>query len=347
MRKQKNPPLTAIDLFSGCGGLTLGLKKAGFSVIGAVELDKRAVETYSKNHPEVKVLQQDILTIGGKDLLDGLGIRRGEFDLLAGCPPCQGFSRIRRRNKKRISKDHRNDLVLKFRKLIAETSPRAVMLENVPGLEKDRRFEKLLGMLRRHGYKFSWRILDASNFGVPQRRRRLVVLACKSKRPIVDEIETSQPKTVRKAIGAIEHPRKSKRPLHRLVAAYSDPVKMIIRKIPQDGGSRSVLPPEMTLECHQRLAGFRDVYGRMAWDDFSPTITGGCVNSSKGRFLHPRQHRAITVFEASLLQSFPRSYKFLPKYGRYPNAEMIGNALPPKFAKQVSSYMAGVLNNIG
>jgi DNA (cytosine-5)-methyltransferase 1 len=121
---------------------------------------------------------------------------------------------------------------------------------------------------------------------------------------------------------------------------------MIIRKIPKDGGSRNVLPSELTLGCHQRLAGFRDVYGRMSWDVPSPTITGGCVNPSKGRFLHPKQDRAITVFEASLLQSFPKTYKFLPKYGRYPNAEMIGNALPPKFAQTVSLYMAGLLKNI-
>lgn len=345
--KKTKPGLKAIDLFSGCGGLTLGLKKAGFNVIGAVELDERAVETYGKNHPEVKVFQQDVLAIRGRDLLTALGVKKGDLDLLAGCPPCQGFSRIRRRNKKRVTKDHRNDLVLKFRNLISEISPRAVMLENVPGLERDRRFSKLLGMLRRHGYKFSWRILDVSNFGVPQRRRRLVVLACKTKRPIVSEIKISGLRTVRQAIGAIEHPRKSRRPLHRLVSTYSDPVKMIIRKIPKDGGSRSVLPLEMTLACHRKLLGFRDVYGRMAWDDPSPTITGGCVNPSKGRFLHPRQHRAITVFEASLLQSFPKTYKFLPKYGRYPNAEMIGNALPPKFAKTVSSYMAGVLNSFG
>lgn len=346
MRKNKKPRLNAIDLFSGCGGLTLGLKKAGFNVVRAVELDKRAAETYTKNHPEVRLLQQDILTLGGADLLDGLHIKKGELDLLAGCPPCQGFSRIRRRNSKKVSRDHRNDLVLKFGKLIAEISPRAVMLENVPGMERDGRFSKLLGMLRRHGYKFSWKILNVSDFGVPQRRHRLVVLACKAKRPIVGEINTSNPQTVRQAIGAIEHPRKSNRPLHRLLASYSNSVKSIIRMIPKDGGSRSALPSEMALECHRKFVGFRDVYGRMAWDDLSPTITGGCVNPSKGRFLHPIQHRAITVFEASLLQSFPKTYKFLPKYGRYPNAEMIGNALPPKFAKTVSSYMADVLNSI-
>lgn len=339
--------LNAVDLFSGCGGLTLGLKKAGFKVLGAVEVDKRAVETYSRNHPDVQVLQQDILSLTGKDLLSRLGIKKGELELLAGCPPCQGFSRIRRRNKRRISNDPRNDLVLKFTTLIAEIAPKAVMLENVPGLEKDRRFLRLLGILRRHGYKVSWKILDAFNFGVPQRRRRLVLLACKTKKPIVGKIKTSNPKTVRQAIGKIECPRKSKRPLHRLVANYSASVKTIIRKIPKDGGSRSVLPSELRLECHQRLIGFRDVYGRMTWDKPSPTITGGCVNPSKGRFLHPNQDRAITVFEASLLQSFPRGYKFLPKYGRYPNAEMIGNALPPKFAQKVSSYMADILSTIG
>ena len=343
MREGKHAALRAIDLFSGCGGLTLGLKKAGFNVIGAVELDKRAVDTYRKNHPEVKVWQEDILALEGKDLLDVLDIKRGELDLLAGCPPCQGFSRIRRRNRKTTSKDHRNDLVLKFAKFISELAPRAVMLENVPGMEKDQRFSKLLGMLRKHGYKFSWKILNVSDFGVPQRRRRLVVLACKNKRPIADEIESSSPKTVRQAIGAIEAPRKSRRPLHRLTAKYSDHVKRIIRNIPQDGGSRSNLPSKLTLACHKRIVGFRDIYGRMKWDDLAPTITAGCVNPSKGRFLHPKQQRAITVFEASLLQSFPKSYKFLSKYGRYPNAEMIGNALPPKFAEKVGIYLAALL----
>ena len=343
MREGKKAELKAVDLFSGCGGLTLGLKKAGFNVIGAVELDKRAVDTYRKNHPEVKVWQQDILTVNGKDLLDALGLKKGELDLLAGCPPCQGFSRIRRRNRKTTSKDHRNDLVLKFAKFISELSPRAVMLENVPGMERDPRFSRLLGMLRRHGYKFSWKILNVSDFGVPQRRRRLVVLACKTKRPTVDEIESAKPKTVRQAIGAIEAPRKSRRPLHRLTAKYSDHVKRIIHNIPQDGGSRTSLPSELTLRCHKQIVGFRDIYGRMKWDDLSPTITGGCINPSKGRFLHPKQQRAITVFEASLLQSFPRSYKFLSKYGRYPNAEMIGNALPPKFATKVGAYLAAIL----
>lgn len=346
MRKIENRALTAVDLFSGCGGLTLGMKKAGFNVVGAVELDKRAVETFSKNHPEVTVFQKDILTVEGKDLLRHLGLRKGEVDLLAGCPPCQGFSRIRRRNARRACKDRRNDLVLKFGEIVSETSPKAVMLENVPGLEKDQRFSKFLGVLRRQGYKFSWKILDVSHFGVPQRRRRLVVLACKTRKPFIDEIRTSAFRTVRQAIANVEHPRKSRRPLHRLVASYSESVKMIIRKIPKDGGSRNVLPSELTLGCHQRLAGFRDVYGRMSWDAPSPTITGGCVNPSKGRFLHPKQDRAITVFEASLLQSFPKTYKFLPKYGRYPNAEMIGNALPPKFAQTVSLYMAGLLRNI-
>jgi DNA (cytosine-5)-methyltransferase 1 len=337
----------AIDLFSGCGGLTLGLKKAGFSVVAAVEIDKRAADTYSKNHPTVTLFNQSILSLTGSDILEVIGIPRGKIDLLAGCPPCQGFSRMRRKNKIASSKDHRNDLVLKFARLVSEISPKAVMLENVPGLERDRRFRKLLGTLRRNGYKFSWKILDASDYGVPQRRRRLVLLGCKTKRPIVGNIPTAKPKSVYDAIRSIEHPRKTLRPLHKMLARYSEPVKRIIRSIPKDGGSRSHLPAKMTLACHRQLEGFRDVYGRMKWHDQSPTITGGCVNTSKGRFLHPRQDRAITVFEASLLQSFPRTYKFLPKYGRYPNAEMIGNALPPRFAHKVSSYLADVIRNNG
>jgi DNA (cytosine-5)-methyltransferase 1 len=335
----------AIDLFSGCGGLTLGLRRAGFKVVGALEIDKRAVETYRANHPDVKVLKCDIRNINGKTLLKKLRLKKGQLDLLAGCPPCQGFSRIRRKNRRKVVIDDRNDLVIKFRNLIIETAPKAVMMENVPGLEKDKRFLKLIGLLRRHGYKFSWDILNVADYGVPQRRRRLVLLGSKKGRIILDEIKTAPPRTVFSAIGYLESPQRSKIPLHRFIAQYTDQDKELIRNIPKNGGGRKDLPKKFILKCHKKDLGFRDIYGRMAWNDFSPTITGGCINPSKGRFLHPTQNRAITLYEAALLQSFPKKYKFFTKLGRYPNAEMIGNALPPRFAGKVARYIYQVLKN--
>lgn len=109
-----------------------------------------------------------------------------------------------------------------------------------------------------------------------------------------------------------------------------------IKAVPKNGGSRSDWPQELVLRCHKKCQGFKDVYGRMAWDAPSPTITGGCINASKGRFLHPQQDRVITLFEAALLQTFPRKYRFKMDRGRYPVAEMIGNALPPEFARRVA-----------
>ena len=107
----------------------------------------------------------------------------------------------------------------------------------------------------------------------------------------------------------------------------------LIRRIPKDGGSRTDLPTDEQLKCHQRLDGFRDVYGRMAWRKPAPTITGGCINPSKGRYIHPEEDRAITLREAALLQGFPKTYYFDMSQGRYPAAQMIGNAFPPKFAE--------------
>ena len=220
------------------------------------------------------------------------------------------------------------------------------MMENVPGMETDERFSAFVSHLENLGYKTDHKILELDKFGVPQRRKRLVLLASRTgKVPNIAEIATSDAPTVRETIGDLPSPKESDSALHKLVLNHSDLVKKRIAAIPKDGGSRSQLPPELTLKCHRREKndGFRDVYGRMAWDGVSPTITGGCFNPSKGRFIHPEQDRAISILEASLLQSFPQDYIFFPKFGICHNATMIGNALPPKFAEAVSKYALKLL----
>ncbi len=338
---------TAIDLFAGCGGLTTGLKRAGFRVLAAVEIDEKISETYFANHPEVHIFPKDIRNREIlEDLLSLINLKRGELDLLAGCPPCQGFSRIRRRNKQEAHPDERNDLVQCFSSLVNLLFPKVVMMENVPGMEMDERFSVFVSHLENLGYKIDHGILDLDKFGVPQRRKRLVLLASRTdKVPNIAEIAPSDATTVRETIGDLPPPEESNNALHKLVLNNTDTVKKRIAAIPKDGGSRSQLPEELTLECHRRRKnnGFRDVYGRMAWDGVSPTITGGCFNPSKGRFVHPDQDRAISIFEASLLQSFPRDYVFFPEFGICRNAEMIGNALPPKFAEAVSKYALELL----
>ena len=323
----------AIDLFSGCGGLTLGLKQAGFRVIGAVECDTLAVTTYKANHPRVRVWTKDIRTVSVAEIKRKLRLKRGQLDLLAGCPPCQGFSTITTRNgNKKRSTDPRNDLVFEFMRFVRGLRPKAIMLENVPGLAKNWRLRKILAELRRLGYECTTGVLNAADYGVPQRRRRFILMAGRRMK-----IEFAREARSRQLVrDAIKHLSKRTRThaLHNYKERRSQKVINRIKQIPPNGGSRSALEKKAQLKCHKKSDGFRDVYGRMAWDDVAPTITTGCFNPSKGRFLHPTQHRAITLREAALLQSFPKTYFFSLERGRIAVAEMIGNALPPEFIRR-------------
>lgn len=322
--------LTAIDLFAGCGGLTVGLKKAGFKVVGAVEFDDLAAESYTSNHRSTAMWNQDIRDINLRSFKRALGLRKGQLDLLAGCPPCQGFSTLRTLNGRRDINDPRNDLIYEFQRFVEELKPKAVMMENVPGLVKDQRMVRFVNRLEALGYSVEYKILDVSRYGVPQRRRRAILLAGLKGR-IEWAPEVTKKVTVRDAIFELPEPGKSGDDLHDLPEARSNQVKKIISLIPIDGGSRSALSDEHQLVCHKKIDGFSDVYGRMAWDDVAPTITTGCINPSKGRFLHPEQNRAITLREAALLQSFPGKYKLSMRRGKYAAAVLIGNALPTEF----------------
>jgi DNA (cytosine-5)-methyltransferase 1 len=340
--------LVAMDLFSGCGAVTHGLRRAGFQVAAGVEVDPYRARTFSLNHPETPVLIKDIRRVTGEEILSTAGLRPGRLDLLAGCPPCQGFSRIRRRNGDVAVPDKRNRLVGEFGRLVSELRPKAVLMENVPGLENNRRYRSLLALLRRSGYSFAWDILDMASFGVPQRRRRLVLLALRgSVLPDLARIRRGPSRTVRDAIAVLPRVPLSQRPLHYYKQFRSGTVADRIRFVPPDGGSRTDLPWTMHLRCHTGAYGFHDVYGRMRWDEPSPTITGGCNNPSKGRFLHPTKHRAITILEAARLQSFPVWYRFSLDRGRYPIAEMIGEAVPPLFIQRVAKYIKSLLPSRG
>jgi len=287
----------ATDLFAGCGGLSEGLTRAGFEIVSAVELDKLAASTYRSNHPKVHVVERDIAKVAPGELLPEDG---GTIDLVAGCPPCQGFSRVRRRNRAEAAEDDRNALIGEFQRMVEKLEPSTVFMENVPGIENDPRFVAFLARLEEIGYIVDWDILELSDFGVPQRRRRVVVLAGKGFAiPMPRPRRTDR--CVRTAIAGLPLPAQSRNPLHNQVTQHDEQALVRIRAVPKDGGSRQAWSEELRLRCHGDCDGFRDVYGRMAWDDLSPTITGGCINASKGRFIHPEQDRAITLLEAALL----------------------------------------------
>jgi DNA (cytosine-5)-methyltransferase 1 len=327
---------TAIDLFSGCGGLTTGLKLAGFRVLAAVECEAGALEAYVTNHPDVPhVYRQDIRKVEGRRVLEDLHLERGELDLLAGCPPCQGFSRMRTLNRGAAVDDPRNDLVREYLRLVDELLPRALMFENVPDLAGDPRYKELLRTIRDLGYDARDEVHDAADFGVPQRRRRLILLAARGvKVKMPRKLPPNRRSTVRTAIAGLPAPGASGDPAHDVTEARHPEIAELIRLVPHNGGSRGDLGPDRVLDCHLRCDGFYDVYGRMHWDAVSPTITSGFVNPSKGRFLHPDQDRCVTPREAALLQTFPPNYMFPMKRGKYPVATMIGNAFPPELARR-------------
>lgn len=240
---------------------------------------------------------------------------------------------MRTKNGSRWNRDPRNDLIFDVLRLIRVMKPKSVMLENVPRLAQNRRFVDFRRGLERLGYKLKWDVLNAVDFAVPQRRRRLVLLASSVGEPEFAP-KMANYRTVRQSIGKLVSPKQSRDPLHNYSVERSERIERLIERIPRDGGSRAALGKRGQLQCHQRLHGFFDVYGRMAWDKPAPTITGGCINPSKGRFLHPRENRAITLREAALLQTFPKSYQFPLDSGRYPVALLIGNALPPEFIRR-------------
>lgn len=335
--------LRAVDLFCGAGGLTLGLKQAGYRVIGGVENDPLACETYRLNHSDTILWECDICQLPSAAIMRDLNLGKGELELLAACPPCQGFSTIRTKNGRRRNRDRRNSLILEVLRLTKGLMPKSLMLENVPGLVKSKHFEHFCDVLKSIGYKVKWEIFDAADFGVAQRRRRVVLIAGNSHEP-----EFARParrrKTVRDVLARLSATKRSNDPLHHYEARHSREVIERIKQIPLDGGSRSALASKEQLACHKRLVGFRDVYGRMSWDKPAPTMTGGCINPSKGRFLHPSENRAISLREAALLQSFPRTYRFSMRGGRYAVAKMIGNALPPEFIRRHAKALAASIS---
>lgn len=329
--------LIAIDLFCGAGGLTVGLKKAGFKVVAGVEFNPVAANSYKMNHRRIRLYECDIKGLSPLDVMADLGIVPGELDLLAGCPPCQGFSSHRTRNKASSVIDERNDLVFEFMKFVECMRPKTIMMENVPGLAKDARIEDVKAMLEDLDYYIddkTVQVKDASFFGVPQRRKRMILQASRYG-AIGEAPESKKGVTVWDAIGNLASPGGSGDYLHDLPTTRTKKVNDLISMIPKDGGSRSQLPIEYWLPCHIRKpGGYLDVYGRMAWKMVAPTITGGCISPSKGRFIHPEEDRAITLREAALLQTFPKNYKFSLEKGKDSVALMIGNALPPEFIKR-------------
>lgn len=339
----------AIDLFSGGGALSSSLKAAGYHVAGAVEVCRHAAATYAANHPDVGLLRRDIRQV------DGAGLKsvapHGSVSLLAGCPPCQGFTSLTAKCKR---SDPRNNLIREMARLVEELQPQAVMMENVPGLAGRGRalLEEFCGHLEQAHYVVTSGILQAADFGVPQYRRRLVILAGLGQEIELPEATHSQGgrngltkwATVLDAIGGLDPPttlREAKqhskldRQNWHIVRSLSEANRARLG-FARPGGTWRDIPESLRPACHQGgYRGFVNVYGRMAWDHVAPTITGGCTSLSKGRFGHPEENRTISVREAALLQTMPRDFMLATPYiDRACN--IVGNAFPCRLAEAVA-----------
>lgn len=340
--------ITAIDIYCGSGAVTEGLKTEGISVLAAIDNDPIACETFRLNHPEVHLVESDIRKLIPTKLRKLIGYDR-RLDLLVVCAPCQPFSS---QNRKRSADDPRADLVLESLKLVKEFTPEVVFFENVPGIAISGPLHSLRRKLAKLGYVLGDpRTLNAADCGVPQRRERCIMIAARNQKAIgtfYRSIRNQPTVTVRQTIGGLkqlcsgEHDPDDQlhfaRKHHPIVLQRMD-------HIPQDGGSRSSLPPELELECHKgRKNDFPDVYGRMKWDDVAPTLTTGCTDVTKGRFAHPRDNRAITLREAALLQSFPLHYRFFGNSGQI--ARQIGNAVPVKMIQTLAPSLKRCLQTI-
>lgn len=337
---------TAIDLFSGAGGASQGLKDAGFSVIGAVEFDSIASASYRLNHPNVHLWEQDIRSLKATAVARELNLKPGELGLLKACPPCQGFSTLA---EGRIDRDDpRNELVKHTIRFVRALRPSAVLVENVPGLGRDKRSSDLLESLHRMGYNAKAYHVNAVDFGVPQKRKRLIIVALrglKTRLPMsLSPSDPEEPKTVKQAFDQLASEVTLNDPLSipRELPTY---VLRRVEAIPV-GGNRYDLPPELQLDCHKKLdnegkRGASGSYARLRWEEPAPTMTTRCTTPACGPFLHPELHRPLTLREAAAIQTFPASYQFVGSRGDI--ERQIGNAVPVKMAAAIASHLLAVI----
>lgn len=331
--------VACVDLFCGAGGLTHGFVLEGVPVVAGIDLDPACRFPYEANN-NAKFVERDISKVKTTEL-DAL-FGDASIKILAGCAPCQPFSTYAQRYELN-SKDGKWGLLYEFARLAKGSHPDVITMENVPSVAQHEVFHDFVDSLKRLGYHVWFDVVDSSKYGVPQTRKRMVLLASKHSEIRMIEPTLRKPKTVRQAIGHLRALRAGESaPRDKLHVSSTLSEKNLARiKASKPGGTWRDWPKHLIADCHQADSGrtYPGVYGRMEWDKPAPTMTTQCYGFGNGRFGHPVQDRAITLREAAILQSFPRNYVFVPKNGDVNFrvlGRLIGNAVPVDLGRAIA-----------
>ncbi len=342
---EKSPPISAVDLFCGAGGLTYGLTKEGIKVNAGVDIDEICRWPFEKNS-DAKFILKDIRMLTGKEV--ATLFPEGDIKIVVGCAPCQPFSFYNQGRNAR--EDEKWGLLESFAKIIEIVKPEIVSMENVTRLTKHEIYTKFIDSLKKLGSFISENEAYCPAYGVPQTRKRLVLLASTfgAIKMVAPFRKPDRYLTVRDAIGHLDPIRAgeiSKRdPLHRSSALSDTNLKRI--KASRPGGTWREWGKGLVADCHKKKSGktYPGVYGRMEWDRPSPTITTQFFGFGNGRFGHPTQDRAVSLREGALLQSFPEDYSFYPP-GDAINfnsaGRLIGNAVPVELGRAIARSILG------
>jgi DNA (cytosine-5)-methyltransferase 1 len=337
--------LKAIDFFCSGGGMTYGMRKAGIEVIAGIDNDPDVKKTYEKNNPGAKFIQADVFKLKEIDLTKYTGIEKNDDNLiLIGCSPCQYWSIIKTDKKK--SKQSK-DLLKEFHRFVKYYNPGFVVVENVPGLERkaeESGLKEFVNDLETRGYKVHYDIFNLNEYGIPQTRKRFSLIASRVTKNIIEPEKENYKPIVKDFIGKhngfpeIPAGYKDNTDFQHTSAKLNKENLEVIKNTPKTGGV------SIKQRKHFKGKGFPDSYSRMSWDNPAPTITTRFVSFSNGRFGHPEEDRAISLREGATLQTFPKDYVFYAK-SMAANARMIGNAVPPEFARKIGEAIINEFNN--
>jgi DNA (cytosine-5)-methyltransferase 1 len=331
-----------VDLFCGVGGLSYGFVSEGFDVIAGIDNDDSCKYSFEKNNNS-QFITKDVNTVNGDYLNKLFG---NKIKILVGCAPCQPFSSYSFRQKEKDESKWK--LLYEFARLIEETRPTIVSMENVPLLlhfKKAPVFADFCERLRNIGYYIDYKEIFCPDYGIPQRRTRLVLLASRLGEIKIIE-KTHSPEnylTVRDVISDLPPIKAGETDMNDLLhrARTLSPLNLKRIKSTKEGGSWKEWPESLKLDCHKKKSGktYSSVYGRMKWSEPAPTMTTHCTGLGNGRFGHPDQDRAITLREAALFQTFPSDYSFIDESKKYnPSviSRQIGNAVPPQLGRVIA-----------